>query len=75
VNPDLKHWAYLKAPDCNAGIHDTFSLIDGRLRRTVFPWRRKKRRRIQIRIRNTGPAGCNARFHITFSYLIIVMAG
>jgi hypothetical protein len=28
-----------------------------------------------IRIRNTGPAGCNARFHITSSYLIIVMAG
>jgi hypothetical protein len=28
-----------------------------------------------IRICNTGPAGCNARFHITFSCLIIVMVG
>ncbi len=28
-----------------------------------------------IRIRNTGPAGCNARFHITFPCLIIVLAG
>jgi hypothetical protein len=29
----------------------------------------------RIRIRNTGPAGCNARFHITFSYLNNVMVG